>query len=242
MFKRATVNDIDGNRFRKQPKALDENECYKELSIPAKYLYGIMLDRFSLSKSKNWVNDDNEVYFIFKQRDLSNLMNVSVSSIKRYLEELIEYQLLQKQSTMTVNLYYITLEYQQRSNLNPRIGNDELTIDCEWSNNSDTDKSDTNLSDTENLRDLKSRAYTRFDNLEDGDIIKQINNIISENRKKITTDNYEKSKYIIDEIMEEHDIDTLNDMIKWYMKEKQDGRSVENFIMYKDRFLLNRVV
>jgi predicted transcriptional regulator len=86
------------------------------------------------------------------------------------------------------------------------------------------------------------KDYTIFDNLKDVDVIKQINNIISENRNKITTDNYEKSKYIIDEIIEEHGIDTLNDMIKWYMKEKEGGRSIENFIMYKDRFLLNRVV
>jgi len=34
----------------------------------------------------------------------------------------------------------------------------------------------------------------------------------------------------------------LYKMVEWYMKEKEDGRSVENFIMYKDRFLLNRVV
>jgi len=89
---------------------------------------------------------------------------------------------------------------------------------------------------------VSEKDYIIFDNLKYLDVIKQINNIISENRNKITTDNYEKSKYIIDEIIEEHGIDTLNDMIKWYTKEKEGGRSIENFIMYKDRFLLNEVV
>jgi len=138
MFKRATVDDINDNKFRKQPKALDGNEYYKDLSISAKYLYGIMLDRFSLSKSKNWVNKNNEIYFIFKQKDLSELMNISVSSIKRYIEELIEYQLIQKEYSMTVNLYFITLEYQQWFKLNPGIAKSEPTSDHGRSNYKET--------------------------------------------------------------------------------------------------------
>lgn len=111
---RATVQDIDKTKFRRQPKALDENEYYKELSIQARYLYGIMLDKFQLSKKNSWVNENNEVYFKFKQKELGELMNLSVRQVRTYINELIDYNLLEKEKRVSGNIYFITLEFSHR--------------------------------------------------------------------------------------------------------------------------------
>jgi hypothetical protein len=123
-MKRATIRDIDQTRFRKQPKALDENEYYNDLSIQAKYLYGIMLDKFNLSKGNGWINEKNEVYFKFRQKDLGELMNTSVRQIRRYIDELIEYDLLEKEKQISGNIYYISLIFSHRTNMSGRPDKD----------------------------------------------------------------------------------------------------------------------
>jgi predicted transcriptional regulator len=82
---------------------------------------------------------------------------------------------------------------------------------------------------------VAEKDYIYFEDLETNDYIKQVNNYISD-RKKITKDNYNNAVDAIDDIIEIVEISGLNDMIKWYKQEKLENRSVENFILYKERF------
>jgi hypothetical protein len=47
--------------FYRLPKALFANERYKDLSDGAKILYGLMLDRMSLSAKNKWLDGENRV-------------------------------------------------------------------------------------------------------------------------------------------------------------------------------------
>ena len=47
--------------FYRLPKALITDERFKGVSNNAKLLYGLMLDRMSLSKKRGWLDDDNKV-------------------------------------------------------------------------------------------------------------------------------------------------------------------------------------
>ena len=58
--------ETENIRFYKLPKELFLNPKYKNMSITAKVLYAFLYDRLSLSINNNWVNDENEVYIIFK--------------------------------------------------------------------------------------------------------------------------------------------------------------------------------
>jgi len=89
---------------------------------------------------------------------------------------------------------------------------------------------------------VAEKDYIYFKDIEDHKYIKIINNKISDNRKKIKIDNCYNVREQIKDIVELAGETGLYKMVEWYMNEKQDGRSVENFIMYKDRFLLNKVV
>ena len=51
--------------FFRLPKVIVRGERFKKLSSDAKILYGIMLDRISLSRENKWVDQENRVYIIF---------------------------------------------------------------------------------------------------------------------------------------------------------------------------------
>jgi len=51
--------------FFRLPKIIVRDEKFKKISSDAKILYGIMLDRMSLSRENHWVDDQNRVYIIF---------------------------------------------------------------------------------------------------------------------------------------------------------------------------------
>ena len=51
--------------FYRIPKVLFTDERFRSISAEAKVLYGILLDRMSLSRKNGWLDDDDRVYIIF---------------------------------------------------------------------------------------------------------------------------------------------------------------------------------
>ena len=50
--------------FYRTPKLFYTDEKFRTLSSDAKILYGIMLDRLSLSVKNDWRDDDGKVYIL----------------------------------------------------------------------------------------------------------------------------------------------------------------------------------
>ena len=51
--------------FYRIPKLLMTSEHFRRLSTDAKVLYGLMLDRMSLSMKNHWLDDQGRVYIFF---------------------------------------------------------------------------------------------------------------------------------------------------------------------------------
>ena len=51
--------------FYRIPKALFTDEAFDAISIDAKLLYGILLDRMNLSAKNGWLDKEGRVYIIF---------------------------------------------------------------------------------------------------------------------------------------------------------------------------------
>ena len=51
--------------FYRIPKILFTNLRFKELSMEGKVLYGLFLDRVSLSRDNGWIDENKRVYIIF---------------------------------------------------------------------------------------------------------------------------------------------------------------------------------
>ena len=61
--------------FYRVPKVLFTEPCFKTLSCEAKVLYGLMLDRMSLSIKNRWLDSEDRVYIIFTVEEIAELMN-----------------------------------------------------------------------------------------------------------------------------------------------------------------------
>ncbi len=61
-FKYFYGTEADQFSFYRIPKALFTNECFKDLSSDAKILYGLMLDRMSLSIKNQWFDEENRAW------------------------------------------------------------------------------------------------------------------------------------------------------------------------------------
>lgn len=61
--------------FYRIPKVLFTDDRFKDLSSDAKILYGLMLDRMTLSMKNRWLDEENRVYIIFTLEQVMKYMN-----------------------------------------------------------------------------------------------------------------------------------------------------------------------
>ena len=69
--------------FFRIPKALFQEQRFQNLSTDAKTLYGILLDRMSLSVKNEWFDKKGRVFIIFTIEDVKTHPNHDVIRIKR---------------------------------------------------------------------------------------------------------------------------------------------------------------
>ena len=61
--------------FYRVPKVLFTNERFWNISADAKMLYGILLDRMSLSAKNGWIDENGRVYIIFTIDEAKSALN-----------------------------------------------------------------------------------------------------------------------------------------------------------------------
>ncbi len=74
--------------FYRIPRLLIKNECFKGLSSDAKLLYGLMLDRMSLSIKNEWFDEKNRVYIIYTIDNIMEDLGCSKEKAVKVLAEL----------------------------------------------------------------------------------------------------------------------------------------------------------
>lgn len=74
--------------FYRVPKILFTAECFKDLSCEAKVLYGLLLDRMSLSMKNHWLDEEERVYIIFTVEEIAELLNCGTQKAVKLLKEL----------------------------------------------------------------------------------------------------------------------------------------------------------
>ncbi|MCI8809743.1 MAG: replication initiator protein A [Oscillibacter sp.] len=74
--------------FFRLPKALFTAERYQTLSLPAKALYGLLLDRMCLSAQNGWTETDGRVYIYFTQKTVQEYLLCSHNKATAYFREL----------------------------------------------------------------------------------------------------------------------------------------------------------
>ena len=81
-------NEAEQFNFYRIPKVLFTDKRFSKLSVEAKVLYGLLLDRMSLSVKNNWIDEDNRVYIFFKIEDVQEFMGVGKDKCIKLFSEL----------------------------------------------------------------------------------------------------------------------------------------------------------
>ena len=81
-------DDSDQYSFYRIPKLLFTEEYFSSLSCEAKVLYGLMLDRMSLSLKNKWFDEQNRAYIIFTIEDVMELLNCKSQKAVKIMKEL----------------------------------------------------------------------------------------------------------------------------------------------------------
>lgn len=74
--------------FYRIPKLLVTDERFQGLSTDAKLLYGLMLDRMSLSLKNSWLDEQGRVYIYFSAEEIMSVLHCRSEKASKLLAEL----------------------------------------------------------------------------------------------------------------------------------------------------------
>jgi len=82
--------------FYRIPKALFQEQRFQNLSTDAKTLYGILLDRMSLSVKNEWFDKQGRVFIIFTIEDVKRALCCADNKATKLLRELENFGLIER--------------------------------------------------------------------------------------------------------------------------------------------------
>ncbi|RDF80012.1 plasmid replication initiation protein, partial [Lacticaseibacillus paracasei] len=93
-FKFYQATKVYGTLFFQFPKVLLYSPTYKNLSAEAKLAYVILKDRLEYSLHNDWVDENGNIYFIFSNTELQQILNCSEPKVIKTKKELEQANLL----------------------------------------------------------------------------------------------------------------------------------------------------
>lgn len=89
-------NTINETAFYRLPKALFTDDCFRDISLSAKMLYAMLLDRLSLSARNGWQDEDGSVFVYFKMSEAEEQLDCGHSKMIRLFAELESSSLIRR--------------------------------------------------------------------------------------------------------------------------------------------------
>ncbi|HCV4572863.1 TPA: replication initiator protein A [Staphylococcus aureus] len=83
-------------KFYQLPKVFFTNEKYMQLSNDAKIAYALLKDRLELSIKNNWFDENGDIFFIFTNDKLKNILNCHDGKLTKIKKELSKADLLEQ--------------------------------------------------------------------------------------------------------------------------------------------------
>jgi len=197
--------------FYRIPKMLFTDERFRNISAEAKVLYGILLDRMSLSQKNGWLDDAGRVYIIFTTQDIMDAIDCADQKATKLLSELEQKAGLierKRQGLGKPNLIYVKnfigsseSRFKNRENHDSgavKITNQEsLKSRCSNTDFSNTDYSNTDSFLFTSFRGGQSRETNRSEERQ------EYREIISENiGYEYLREDYPYDRDTLDEILE----------------------------------------
>lgn len=91
-------NQADEFTFIRVPKRMLTENIFSEVSIQAKLLYGLFLDRLSMVEKNHWTDEEGKAYIIYPLIEIEGDLNISRRKALDCMNELENAGLLEKKS------------------------------------------------------------------------------------------------------------------------------------------------
>ena len=82
--------DVEMSQFYRVPKALYTGEYFRGISFESKAIYGMMIDRVSLSIKNGWLDEDGKTYIHYSVADIMFDTGCGKNKVLKCLKELEE--------------------------------------------------------------------------------------------------------------------------------------------------------
>ena len=111
-------NEVDMVCFYRIPKALVTDKHFAKMKTESKLLYGLMLDRMSLSLKNEWFDKKQRAYIFFSQSEAMEMLNCGETKTRELFIELEKYGLIERKKRGQGNpdLIYVKNFIQKQGN------------------------------------------------------------------------------------------------------------------------------
>ena len=203
--------------FYRVPKLLFTNKRFAKIGIEAKFLYGILLDRMSLSAKNGWFDEKGRVYIIFTINEIMEAFDCAKQKAIKLLDELEKKgNLIERvrQGLGKPNLIYVKNFFTPEPNFNSFENHTQCGMKKEHEevpksnrnniNQNNTENSNTNLSfpSVENENEPESEASLQSEYSYDS----ETEPVYEENRKHSEYRSYFWDWLEFDQLIEKYDM------------------------------------
>ena len=170
-FEKYNLSQVKTERFYQLPKYLFEDAYFKKMSAEAKIMYALLKDRFELSIQNEWVDKNNNIYFIFSNKHLCEYLGYAEQKIIKLKKELIRFNLL-TQERVGLNkpnrLYLLKPNYDIKASHTKELPNSQFqnnefgssrTMNLSGQELPNSQSNDTNYNDTNYIKTNNNDTY-----------------------------------------------------------------------------------
>ena len=170
-FEKYNLSQVKTERFYQLPKYLFEDAYFKKMSAEAKIMYALLKDRFELSIQNEWVDKNNNIYFIFSNKHLCEYLGYAEQKIIKLKKELISFNLL-TQERVGLNkpnrLYLLKPNYDIKASHSKELPNSQFqnnefgssrTMNLSGQELPNSQSNDTNYNDTNYIKTNNNDTY-----------------------------------------------------------------------------------
>ena len=163
-FEKYNLSQVKTERFYQLPKYLFEDTYFKKMSAEAKIMYALLKDRFELSIQNEWVDKNNNIYFIFSNKHLCEYLGYAEQKIIKLKKELVSFNLL-TQERVGLNkpnrLYLLKPNYDIKASRTKELPNSQFqnnefgssrTVNLSGQELPNSQSNDTNYNDTDYIK------------------------------------------------------------------------------------------
>lgn len=228
---RTNIKELAKQRFIAVPKLLLYGEEYKALSGNAFKTYIALYDRFTLSIKNGWVDEENNVYFVYDLEELSEITCIGKTALRNARKQLKEIGLLEEVNTGRNNRIYLAIpQPKDEAEAKYIITDEEDFEDTSKVSKEERKLKSEQLQGNKNARKTDESTKRNFDRLSPSNQ-QQENNEKSEKRTKVQNVTSDSSKRTTsdNELMKlNKDIKDIKDSQNAIIKQSFDSHSEKN--------------